>query len=204
MRIETFCISMVAALLAGCGNYVKQTDVFRSNYQTRGEPKPMYVDGPKAACESGGLANERDSYLLTIQQAMNELKDSGVPMTATQDRLIAKMRKFTGEVDASYRLAVGQCVTHLLCLSANNFDEPRCYMAARDRDAAETRFSNLSRELNAILGNVEVELAKAKKQKRRGKAKPKDKPVEQKTQIIDCSGPNLLSNQCINIGNRNR
>ena len=139
--IGVFASVLVGAVaLYGCKTLVSNREPI--------PPAPIAI--AKQACEINALAEERDAFIKSFNS-----DDLDVPSpTEMTDRrktiLNEKLRRYSAEVEASYRFVVGACNSYNLCMENNAYREDACDQSRKAWVSSHEKFNQLTARLAEI------------------------------------------------------
>jgi len=134
------CVLVGAAALYGCKTMSAST-----------APSPQQpIAIAKQACEINALAEEREAFMKSVYS-----DDPGAPPASeTSERrktiLSEKLRRYSAEVEASYRFVVGACNSYNLCMENNGYREEACDQSRKAWVASHEKFNELTARLAEI------------------------------------------------------
>jgi hypothetical protein len=114
---------------------------------------PRGVLVAKQACEINALAEERDAMVKSISTVNNIIP---YQKESTEDHrytiLAEKLRRYSGEVEASYRFVTASCNSYNLCMEENHYDEQRCAGTRQAWSDSHSKFNELAIAINDDTG----------------------------------------------------
>ena len=132
------CLVATAAALYGCRTYEPETVA---------TPTPAIAIA-KQACEINALAEERDAVIKSMSA-----DDPSVPPEMTDRRktiLSDKLRRYSAEVEASYRFVTAACNSYNLCMENNLYNESACDQSRKAWVSSHEKFNELTARLAQI------------------------------------------------------
>lgn len=126
-----------AAVLTGCKVY-EESDVL--------PPPTPAITIAKQACEINALAEEREAVIKSINDPM------AVPEIEERRKTILadKLRRYSAEVEASYRFVTASCNSYNLCMENNLYNESSCDQSRKAWVSAHEKFNELTARLAHI------------------------------------------------------
>jgi len=130
--------SVVALALVGCRTTAPE-DI---------PPVASPVTIAKQACEINALAEEREAVITSLSA-----DDPSIPPGMTDRRktiLSEKLRRYSAEVEASYRFVTAACNSYNLCMENNGYNEQACDQSRKAWVASHEKFNDLTARLASI------------------------------------------------------
>jgi len=126
-----------ALVLVGC----KHTEV-------KANPTPTSVAIAKQACEINALAEERDAIITTLNSGD---ADQGTNLSDKRHTILSeKLRRYSAEVEASYRFVTANCNAYNLCMEKNYYSESACTQSRIAWVESHQKFNELAKSLAHI------------------------------------------------------
>jgi hypothetical protein len=99
----------------------------------------------KQACEINALAEERSAMIKSISTVNNLIPFQKETVSEQRDTiLLEKLKRYSGEVEASYRFVTSSCNSLNLCMEENHYDESKCMGSRQSWSESHQRFNQLA------------------------------------------------------------